>query len=89
MMSSMMGPGWGILSMIFWILIVGVIIYGILTLILKPFEKHNRGTGSPSSKTEDSALLILRERYARGEINEEEYERKRDLLNKQNGPNVL
>lgn len=84
-MMSMMGPGWGILSMIFWILIIGLIIYGVLTLILKPFEKNNGSSGSPSLKTEDSAFLILRERYARGEINEEEYERKRDLLNQQNG----
>jgi putative membrane protein len=82
-MMSMMGPGWGIFSMIFWILIVGLVIYGVLTLIMKPFEKKD-GRSSGVDKNEDSALQILRERFARGELTEEEYEQKSALLMKNN-----
>lgn len=74
-MFSMMGWGW-VLNTIFWILIVGLVIYGVLTVIMKPFEKNK------DAATEDSALQILRERFARGEISEEELERKSELLRK-------
>jgi putative membrane protein len=83
MMMSMMGPGWGILNMIFWILIVGLVIYGVLTLIMKPFEKKQGGSPD-TDRNEDSALQILRERFARGELTEEEFEQKIALLNKNN-----
>jgi putative membrane protein len=61
---SMMGGGM-IFNTILWILIVGFIIYAIISLISKPFEKK-----------EDPALQILRERFARGEISKEELEEK-------------
>lgn len=67
-MMSMMG--WGmILNTIFWILIVGLVIYAVLQMIFKPFEKK-----------EGRALNTLRERFARGEIDEEEYEKKKLVL---------
>jgi len=69
-MMSMMGWGWGmIFHNIFWIVLVGFVIYAVLLLITKPFAKK-----------EDSALNILRERFARGEINEEELEQKKGVL---------
>jgi putative membrane protein len=64
----MMGGGM-ILNMIFWILIVGLVIYAVLKLIFKPIEKK-----------EDSSLNILRERFANGEISEEEFEQKKKFL---------
>jgi len=71
-MMSMMGWGWGmILGIIFWIVIVGFVIYAVLLLITKPFTKK-----------EDPALNILRERFARGEISEEELEQGKAVLNK-------
>lgn len=69
-MMSMMG--WGmVLNTIFWILIVGLVIYAVLQMVFKPFDKK-----------EDRALVVLRERFARGEINEEEYEHKKLVLGK-------
>jgi putative membrane protein len=68
----MMGWGWGLLNTIFWILIVGIVIYAVLQLIVKPFEKK-----------EDPALAILREKFANGEINEEEFAQRKSFL-KQN-----
>ncbi len=77
MMEQMMDSGWmpmmgfGMLFMaLFW---VALIVGGVLMV------KWLMGQGGASLG--DSALEILRKRYARGEINKEEFEeRKRDLL---------
>jgi putative membrane protein len=72
-MMSMMN--WGMMfNMILWILIVGLIIYAVLRLFSKPFEKK-----------EDSAYVILRERFARGDISEEEYEQRKLALQRDTG----
>jgi putative membrane protein len=70
----MSGP-WGIVMMfmmlLFWGLIIAGLVLGIRWLISQ---------GSPPRSSSDSALEILRQRYARGEINKEEFEaKKRDL----------
>ena len=68
-----MHPMWGVLGLgmmlLFWaILIIGTV-FGIRWLVAQ-----GRAPGK------DTALEILRERYARGEINRDEFEaRKRDL----------
>lgn len=63
--------GFGMFFMVlFWI-----IVFTGLALILKWFLGHNL------IKREDSALEILKKRYARGELNKQDYEEcKRDLL---------
>lgn len=72
------GPGWGwgfggLFMLIFWILLI----VGLVLLIRWLWEQ---GTGSPS-KGSESALDILKKRYARGEIGKEEFEeKKKDLL---------
>ncbi len=79
-----MGPGmmgWGILAwfgpimmLIFWIAIILAIIFFIRWLIFS-------AKGSHHLKPEDSALDILKKRYARGEIKKEEFEeKKKDLI---------
>ncbi len=73
---GMMGSGFGGLMMIPMILFWGLIIWGIVWLV--------RGAGGYCAPTysnqTDSALDILKKRYARGEINKEEFEaRKKDL----------
>jgi putative membrane protein len=70
-MMGMMGPGWGLLTMVFWIAVIGLLIYGVLLIVSKTFEKK-----------EDPSLKILKERYARGEIDHEEYERMKNTLSK-------
>ncbi|KZN94580.1 SHOCT domain-containing protein [Aeribacillus pallidus] len=57
------------LNMLFWIIIIGFAIYGMILLIMKPFENKS-----------NHALNILKERLARGEIDAEEYEEKKRLL---------
>ena len=54
---------------IFWILLIIAIVY-----IFQNIAKGN------SSSENETPLEILKKRYARGEIDEEEYERRRDEL---------
>lgn len=71
----MMGWGymgwWGFAMMIlFWILVIAGIVFLVRWVT-------QRGSGGPG---EETALDILKKRYARGEIGKEEYEeKKRDL----------
>jgi len=73
---GMMGWGWfGPLFMIvFWVLIVVLIILLVRRLVS---ASHPKVTAPPQ---EDSALEILKKRYARSEINKEEFDaKKKDL----------
>jgi putative membrane protein len=69
--------GWGIFGALFMVLWCVLIVLGIVVLVRWIFGAGRRGGGSAG---EDRALTILRERYARGEIDKAEYEaRKKDL----------
>ncbi len=73
------GHGFGIL---FWILILVLVIVA-AAFILRGFDGRN--TGAQASPKDKSALEILEERYARGEIEHDEFERrKRDLQDRNN-----
>ena len=63
---SHMGGGWGwvIMSLLFWALIIGTIVWAV----------------SASSRRGSDAMSILEERYARGEITRQEFEERRDVL---------
>ncbi len=64
------GYGWSILNLVFWLLIIA----GTVLLIKWLLEQ-----GKPAS-TSETALEILKKRYAGGEISKEEFEEmKRDL----------
>lgn len=78
----MMGPGcwWGsnsffgmpwigmIIGIIFWLLVL----YGVFVLISTIAKRGTRSDGK-----EESAMDILKKRYARGEIDAEEFARKK------------
>jgi putative membrane protein len=83
---GMMGPGWNVMGpgmmggfgwgwmplllVVFW----GLVIWGIVAVV--------RGTGHPKGchATTETALEVLKRRYALGEIKKKEYEeKKRDL----------
>ena len=68
-----MGGFWGIgmmfMMFFFWILVIAGLVLGVRWLLSQDKERRS-----------DSALEILRQRYARGEINKEEFEaKKKDL----------
>lgn len=68
------GGGFGWLFMILWLaLIVG----GVAMLVR---WLSGRSTGGDGSSPGRSALDVLKERYARGEINKEEFEQKKHDL---------
>lgn len=70
------GWGWGFLGLIHMVLWWFLIILGIVVLAKWLFS--GGGSGRPAGQ--DRALAILRERFARGEIDKTEFEaRKRDL----------
>ena len=77
--SDMMRWGWWGMGWIFMIIFWGLIIVGLIFLIrwLAGLSRSR----APYDKTHDSALDILKQRYAKGEINKEEFEqKKRDLM---------
>ena len=69
------GIGWwpwigGVWMFLFLAVIIGLIVWGITRLI-----------GQDTIKTKNSALDLVKERYARGEISKEEFEQiKKDLF---------
>lgn len=75
-MMGMMNIGM-FLNMLFWIMVIGFAIYGIILLIMKPFDK-SRDSGD--QRNQGNALDILMERFAKGEIDEDEYEQKKKIL---------
>lgn len=72
-MHPMMYGAWGFGMMFMMVLFWGLIVVGVVLAI--------RWLGGQGKETRsDSALEILRQRYARGEINKEEFEaKKKDL----------
>ncbi len=68
-----MGFGMGWFGLIFWIAIIALVIWGIKVI------SENR-SANESRSSSHRAVEILKERYARGEIDREEFEaRKRDI----------
>lgn len=77
---GMMGGGYGmgwlgmILMAAFWIAVIVGIIFLIRWLVI------STSAGGRAVKSEESALEILKRRYARGEIDKEEFEEKKRSL---------
>lgn len=71
------GFGWMWLMPIFWIVFLGLIIWGVVALARGVSQP---GSSDSASSRPDSALEVLKKRYARGEINKEEYEEKKKDL---------
>jgi len=72
------GGNWlGPFGMFFWFLILALLIAAAVWF----FRRKDRSSGEPpTSRRQSSALDVLEERYARGEIDRDEYlQKKRDL----------
>ena len=69
---GMMG-GFGFLSIFLWILIIVGIVLLVVWLVRKTPQWQQE-------RIEESAMEILKKRYARGEINREEFEEKKKVI---------
>lgn len=66
--------GWFIVYDIVKLLIIVAVVIGLVRMFMKSSNKHNNSNSN-------RAIEILRERYASGEISEEEYKNKLKKLN--------
>ncbi|MCF3942266.1 SHOCT domain-containing protein [Oceanobacillus alkalisoli] len=58
-----------VIGLIIFVMIIGATIYVVARLLMR------------KSKIEDRPLMMLKERYVKGEINDDEYKQKRKLIN--------
>jgi putative membrane protein len=80
------GAGFGIFAVVatlvglaFWVLVIVALILGVRWLIRQNSQDRYAGP-PPAGPPAEDPLEVLRHRYARGEIDEEEYERRRKTL---------
>ena len=91
---GMMGDGWDgmgwmmIFGGLFWLALIALGVAGVVWFVR---ASRRRGPHMSMSERDYSALEILEQRYAHGEINREEYlEKKQDLLRPSGPPpNVM
>ncbi|NOX61651.1 MAG: SHOCT domain-containing protein [Chloroflexi bacterium] len=81
-----MGFGFGgfgfLLMLLFWLLLIGLIAWAIIQFFSRSGAQSDaRGHGQNQLTTrQDTALEVLKQRYARGEITKSEYEEMRREL---------
>lgn len=78
------GVGWGgmVFGLLVFIVFIVIIVWVILTVARERphhYGHHHQGWPGPREQSSD-ALKILNERFARGEIDADEYTERRDLL---------
>lgn len=72
-----------ILYMILVILILGLIIYGGLVLVMRLLNKKDSNNNS-QDLDQDTSLQILKERFAKGDLTQSEFEQKYTYLKEKN-----
>jgi putative membrane protein len=77
--------GFGILAfvamlagLLFWGLVIVALVLGVRWLVRQ--NSHDRYAPPPAGPAAEDPVEVLRHRYARGEIDEEEFERRRKTL---------
>jgi putative membrane protein len=85
-MDGAMFGGFGIMALVvfllnvaFVVVVVAVAVLGIRWLV-RSLDGKPGGAAAAAPMPEDSALSLLRERFARGEIDADEYEQRRRTL---------
>ena len=76
MYGSWDGGGWGVVMMLVALLFIALIVVGVV-LLIRP-STHQAGTEPKPERSR--ALDVLDERFARGEIDREDYEERRRIL---------
>jgi len=76
------GPGWWVLGSILWVAFWVAVVVVIVSLVRGRHHHHHGDQPGPSTP----ALRVLEERYARGEISQEEFLERRSVLTGQAPP---
>lgn len=81
MMNGWYGHGWGVGGWIIMALLMLVFWGGVVTVVVLLLRRpHHPGHGFPERPAHDEAERILNERFARGEIDEQELTARRAAL---------
>jgi putative membrane protein len=70
----------GTMMLVFWGLVIGLVVWAVRS------SRSGDQRGRPEGGRSSGADTLLAERYARGEIDEDEFLRRRDLLHSAAGP---
>lgn len=65
--------GFGIAMGLFWIFVFAAVIWLVVGMV-------NRRSSADSNQGPESALELLKKRYVLGEVNDEEYQRRKKIL---------
>jgi putative membrane protein len=80
------GPGgWGIFMLLLMVLFWGLLVWGIVASV-RHYSNARAGQLPPHRTVSNAALDELRLRYAKGEIDDDEFERRRANLEKGSTP---
>lgn len=67
------GWGWIFMGPVFWLIIIGIVVYAIVSNSKRGFNQNFPGPN-------ETPLDIIKKRYAKGELNKEQFEQmKKDL----------
>jgi putative membrane protein len=85
MMDNWNGGGWGWgawVAMAFMMLVFWGAFAAVVIVAIRSWGHHAQGSSAGGASSEDDALRVLDTRFARGDIDAEEYTSRRDLLRK-------
>lgn len=77
-MDMQMGPMMGWAWMLVWLAFLAVLVVGVVLVVRALTDRSGGATGAGGSTI--SAMQILEERFARGDIDKEEFEERRRTL---------
>lgn len=81
----MWGSGWGGVGAVFVIICIGLMVWMMLGhgMMGHGGRRHGEGTSGEAKGSSPDAGQILAERFARGEISEEEFEQRKRVLERE------
>ncbi len=71
-----MSGGWGVFMTLFMLVFLAAVIVGVVGLLRWSAGGHRHDVAPPES----SAMSILKERFAKGEISEEEFRQRAEVI---------